>query len=150
MQLRAIGIVLLTFPASVLPSHAKPTPSCAIVGDSIALGISMQMPACRHSAKVGIPSDAVIARVDASVEITIVSAGSNDPLNPKLRDNLKRIRNRAKRVIWVLPINAQARAAVTAVAAAHGDRVVSFAPAGDHVHPQSYAALAKTVAAVLP
>ena len=150
MLLRAIGICVLGFFSTLSASAANAVPSCAIVGDSIALGISMQIPACRHNAKVGIASDAVIARVDASVEVTVVSAGSNDPSNPRLRDNLKRIRKRAKRVIWVLPVNAKARAAVTAVAAAHGDPVVSFAPAGDHVHPQSYAALARTVSAALP
>jgi hypothetical protein len=35
------------------------------------------------------------------------------------------------------------------VAAAHGDPVVSFSPAGDHVHPRSEIGLARSIAAVM-
>ena len=89
------------------------------------------------------------ANESANSSVNVVSAGSNDPANPGLRKNLERIRARAKRVIWILPIDARARAAVETVAAAHGDPVVSFAPSGDHVHPRSEAALARSIAAVM-
>jgi hypothetical protein len=128
---------------------AREARSCAIVGDSIALGAGQFMPACRVNAKIGISSTAVIDRVDTSAEINVVSAGSNDPDNPQLRVNLERIRSRAKRAIWILPIDLKARAAVQAVAAEHGDTVVSFAPAGDNVHPKSEEALAQSIAAVI-
>jgi hypothetical protein len=124
-------------------------PSCAIVGDSIAAGAAPYVSACKVNAKIGIPSGAVIDRVDSSVDLNVVSAGSNDPDNPQLRANLERIRSRAKRVIWILPIDTQARAAVQAVAAVHGDPVVAFAPAGDNVHPLSEVALARSIAAVI-
>jgi hypothetical protein len=150
MPLRTIGIVALGVCWSAAVPAAKTVHSCAVVGDSIALGIAEQIPACRHNAKVGIESNEVIVRVDATAAVNVVSAGSNDPLNPMLRDNLERIRNRARRVIWILPIHTNARAAVRAVAAAHGDPTVSFVPADDRVHPQSYATLAQTVSAALP
>jgi len=107
------------------------------------------MRTCKVNAKIGISSSAVIGRVDPSADVNIVSAGSNDPANPNLRANLERIRSRASRVIWILPIETRARAEVQAVATAHGDPVVSFAPAGDHVHPRSEIGLARSIAAVM-
>jgi hypothetical protein len=143
-RLLCIAFALLT-----LPTIADASPSCAIVGDSIAVGAGRYMRPCRVNAKIGISSSAVIARVDPSAAVNVVSAGSNDPANPGLRANLERIRSRAKRVIWILPIDARARAAVETVAAAHGDPVVSFAPSGDRVHPRSEASLARSIAAVM-
>jgi hypothetical protein len=129
------------------PRDAKQ--SCAVVGDSIAAGAGQYIAACRVNAKNGISSHAVIDRVDPSADVNVVSAGSNDPDNPDLHSNLERIRARARRTIWILPIETRARAAVQAVAAEHGDPVVSFAPAGDHVHPSSEVALARSIAAVI-
>ena len=119
--------------------------SCALVGDSIALEAAQYLRGCKLNARIGIPSGAVIARVDPSAEINVVSAGSNDPAEPNLRANFERIRGRAKRTIWILPAIASARAAVRAVAARHGDPVVSFAPRGDGVHPASAAKLAQAI-----
>jgi hypothetical protein len=119
---------------------------CTVVGDSIAVGAGQFLQACKVDAKNGIPSAAVVARVDRTAHVNVISAGSNDPENPNLRANLNRIRSRAKDVIWILPIHTRARAAVLEVATAHGDRVVSFAPAGDHVHPSSEVALARSIA----
>src|SRR5262245_36459574 len=124
-------------------------PSCAVVGDSIAVGAGHYMRACKVNAKIGISSKAVIARVDPSAAVNVVSAGSNDPDSPGLRANLERIRARARRVIWILPINARPRAAVQNVAAEHGDAVVSFARAADRVHPRSEATLARSIVTVM-
>jgi uncharacterized protein with von Willebrand factor type A (vWA) domain len=132
-----------------LMTSASAKPSCAVVGDSIAVGAGQHIETCRVNAKIGILSKAVIARVNSVVDVNVVSAGSNDPANPNLRANLERIRSRARRVIWILPIDSRARAKVQAVATAHGDSVVSFAPAGDRVHPRSDAALARSIAAVM-
>jgi hypothetical protein len=132
-----------------LVTGASAKPSCAVVGDSIAVGAGQHIEACRVNAKIGIPSKAIIGRVNSSADVNVVSAGSNDPANPNLRANLERIRSRARRVIWILPIDGRARAEVHAVATAHGDSVVSFAPAGDHVHPRSDVALARSIAAIL-
>ena len=149
MPLRTLAVVTFGTLAGVPPLAAKLPPSCAVVGDSIALGVSQQMPGCRRNAKIGIPSDDVIDRIDGAAEINIVSAGSNDPHNPRLHDNLKRIRSQAKRVVWILPVEATARAAVAQVAAAHGDPAVAFEVSDDRVHPRSYADLAQAVSQAL-
>lgn len=132
-----------------LVTGAGAKPSCAVVGDSIAFGAGQHMGACRVNAKIGIPSKAVISRLNSLSDVNVVSAGSNDPANPHFRTNLESIRSRAHRVIWILPIDGRARAEVRAVAYEHGDAVVSFTPAGDRVHPRSDVALARSIAAVL-
>ena len=146
-HLSSLMLALLILPTAA--NAAAPMPSCAVVGDSIAVGAGHHMRACKVNAKIGISSRAVIARVDPSAAVNVVSAGSNDPDSPNLRANLERIRARAKRVIWILPINARARAAVQTVAAEHGDAVVGFAPAGDRVYPRSEAALARSIVTVM-
>jgi uncharacterized protein with von Willebrand factor type A (vWA) domain len=148
-RLSGLTFALLTLATVAGAADLDNEPSCAVVGDSIAVGAGKYMRACKVNAKIGISSSAVIDRVDSLADVNVVSAGSNDPDNPNLRANLERIRSRAKRMIWILPIDAQARAAVQAVAAVHGDPVVSFAPAGDHVHPLSEVALARSIAAVM-
>jgi hypothetical protein len=148
--LRALSYGLLTTTTlATFTGIADSKPSCAIVGDSIAVAAGKYIPDCKVNAKIGIPSGAVIARVDPAAEINVVSAGSNDPDNPDLRANLEHIRARANRVVWILPIDTRARAAVEAVAAAHDDPVVSFAPGGDHVHPRSDSDLAHSIDAVV-
>ena len=145
-----ITFALLTFLECA--SAAGPVgikPSCAVVGDSIALGAGKYVRGCKVNAKIGISSNAVISRVDSFADINVVSVGSNDADNPKLRANLEHIRSRAKSMIWILPIDPQARAAVQEVADLHGDQVVSFAPAGDQVHPRSGVALARSIDAVM-
>jgi hypothetical protein len=125
---------------------------CAIIGDSIALGTATEFRGCYVSAKVGIPSAAVIGRAPAAdTQWTAISAGSNDPQNPRLAVNLRAVRARVHsgRVVWILPQNARAAAIVRAVAAEHGDGVVSFTSGRDHVHPRSYAALAASVRAAI-
>jgi hypothetical protein len=134
---------------TAMAGAARETPSCALVGDSIAVEAARYIPACRLNAKIGIPSGAVIDRVDPSAEINVVSAGSNDPEEPNLRLNLERIRARAKRAIWILPAIPSARKAVEEVAARYGDPVVAFAPRGDGVHPASAATLAQAIGAAI-
>jgi hypothetical protein len=142
----------LSLATTYVPTPAAFAPmsrSCAVVGDSIAAGAGQYMRKCKVNAKIGIPSHAVIGRVDPGADVNVVSAGSNDPDNPNLRGNLESIRSRASRVIWILPIDTRARAEVQAVAAEHGDPVVSFAPAGDHVHPRSEIGLARSIDALM-
>jgi hypothetical protein len=143
-----IAFASLLAVTGVSPAARDGSASCALVGDSIAVEAARYMPACKLNAKIGIPSGAVIARVDPSAEINVVSAGSNDPDEPDLRANLERIRARAKRMIWILPAIPSARAAVREVAARHGDAVVAFVPR-DGVHPASAATLAQAIDAVI-
>jgi hypothetical protein len=129
LRLSGIAFALLE-----LATAASARPSCAVVGDSNAVGAGQYMRVCKTNAKIGILSSAVIARVDPFADVNV---------------NLESIRSRASRVIWILPIDARARAEVQAVATAHADPVVSFVPAGDHVHPLSEVDLARSIAAVM-
>lgn len=120
---------------------------CAIVGDSIADGLAEKMPHCQRNAKIGIPSGKIIERVPQGyLGLLIISAGSNDPQNPRLADNLNAMRRRAGGgVIWIAPVDSRARSVVNSVAQAHGDRVVTFTPGRDHVHPRSYSEIAQQI-----
>ena len=126
------------------PGQARP--SCLIAGDSIALDIAHYAPQCAADAKIGIGSAAIVARVHPA-PLVVISAGSNDPDNPRLVRNLTEIRVRAgfSRVVWVTPVNAAAAAAVAAVARRAGDRTVAFAPGRDQVHPQCPRCLAAAI-----
>jgi hypothetical protein len=122
---------------------------CAVVGDSIALGVGTELHRCVVNATIGIPSTEIVGRVEQA-SILVVSAGSNDPRNPKLEANLRAIRARAaQKVIWISPMDPVAAEAVRRVAKIHGDTVVHFAPRPDHVHPKSYPALAGRVATAM-
>ena len=74
---------------------------CLIAGDSIALDIARHAPQCAADAKIGIGSAAIVARVHPA-PLVVISAGSNDPDNPRLVRNLTEIRVRAgfSRVVW--------------------------------------------------
>ena len=144
-----LTFALLLAATAASPAARESAPSCALVGDSIALEAAQYLRGCRLNAKIGIPSGAVVARVDPAAEINVVSAGSNDPDEPDLRSNLERIRARARRTIWILPAIPSARAAVREVAGRHGDAVVAFAPRGDGVHPASAATLAQAIDAAI-
>lgn len=79
-------------------------------------------------------------------KFVIISAGSNDPHSPKLRQNLEATRAKVTgRVLWILPIDAMAAYIVKACAIDHGDAYVSFTPGRDNVHPRSYAPIAATI-----
>ncbi len=136
----AICLFVTTVAADPVRVH-----TCAVVGDSIAEAVQSYLP-CQHNTKIGISSAAIAGRLIPGVAVTVISAGSNDPLNPFLRLNLRIIHSRAhSRVVWILPINAIARAAVETVAAEYDEPVLSFEPAGDHVHPRDNRALAETI-----
>lgn len=121
---------------------------CVAVGDSIAVGTGAAL-GCETYAKVGAPSSS-ISGVYTSSGMCIISAGSNDPTNPRLRANLIRIRGGIKcpRVLWILPMHSGAARVVRQVAAKFGDGVVGFTPGRDRVHPKSYKALANKIRAL--
>jgi hypothetical protein len=131
--------------------------TCAIAGDSIALGTGTaeglnanRRPPCTVDAKIGIPSAQVIGRVHPA-DLLVVSAGSNDPDNPKLQANLEAIRAKATgKVLWIVPVNARAASIVRLVAFKHSDGIVSFTPGRDHLHPKSYLPLIAAVNKAIP
>lgn len=136
MIARVSAILLL----GAVPASA----ACLAAGDSIAVGLGPAM-GCATVARVGIPSAAVVGRVRPGYGLVVISAGSNDPVNPRLRANLRAARARASgRIVWVVPHNG-AGPAVRAVAAERGDSAVGFTAGRDGVHPQSYAALARSI-----
>jgi len=120
--------------------------TCVIVGDSIAVGTATaeglkpsRRPPCTMDAKIGIPSGQIVGRVHAA-DLLVISAGSNDPDNPKLERNLRAIRAKATgKVLWIVPVPARAAALVKKVAAVHHDGIISFNPGRDGLHPHSYA-----------
>jgi hypothetical protein len=119
--------------------------TCAVIGDSIAVDLGRALPECATHARIGIGSAAIVGRVTA-VDLVVISAGSNDPLNPALERNLETMRARTPgRAVWILPIHPRARAIVARVAAAHGDLALGFAPAGDNVHPRTVAPLVRQI-----
>jgi hypothetical protein len=122
---------------------------CLVIGDSIAVGLAEQFSQCRSWARNGLTSAAIVrlAASAPSAPWVAISAGSNDAANGALSSNLDAIRNRIRaiRVVWIVPRNRRAAAAVRRVAGTYGDAVVSFA-SRDGVHPVSYPALARSVA----
>ncbi len=126
-----------------------PALACEIDGDSIAVGLASLMPECRHSAKSGITSDAVAARVRGG-SLVIASAGSNDWAQlDRIPPALDRILAHAHgRLLLILPAN-NARGVVAGWAAEHGVPTVGFTPGGDGIHPRSYRELASRVRAAL-
>lgn len=122
---------------------------CAIIGDSIAVGIAQQRFNCTVDARVGLSSSAIV-RIVGDGDLIVISAGSNDPNNPKLISNLEAIRSkRTGKVIWIIPVHPVAAASVRLVAQKHQDMVVSFKPGKDGVHPKSYKALAGYIRAFI-
>lgn len=119
-------------------------------GDSIAVGVAqaLHLPIAAVSARVG-ASSAEIVRMTRSQDgrHVVISAGSNDPTNPRLVANLEAIRRKLGNVsvVWILPRHSLAAAAVVRVCARHRDTMVNLADfrSRDGVHPSSYRAVAR-------
>jgi hypothetical protein len=130
-------------------------PACIFIGDSIAVGLAQAINrgglVCDRAARVGVGSAKVVAAAlgAADYPIAIVSAGSNNPRDPRLERDLNAIRQVLwrSRVIWVLPYHRGAAYAVTRVAFAFNDAVVDLAryPSDDGVHPRDYKVVAGAI-----
>jgi lysophospholipase L1-like esterase len=113
---------------------------CAIIGDSIALGVAKYREDCSLFATVGITSTAFEkANYTPIGETTIISLGSNDAGN-NTEAALMKLRQRltSKRVIWIMPTaqKPQARAAIQRVADRFQDRVFELRfVSTDGIHP---------------
>ena len=122
---------------------------CVAVGDSIAVGVG-QSARCSINAKVGASSSYISDHViSKSARVAVISAGSNDPRNPRLNKNLLEIRSKIKseRVVWILPYDRTAARVVKSVAASHGDAYIDLAAyqTRDGVHPKSYSRVARDI-----
>ena len=115
--------------------------TCAIPGDSIAVGTASQAPACRVSAQVGISSRSYAReRVEqVTADTVVISLGANNhPSGIGAPEAMETVRSRitARRVVWLLP-SCGARASAIEVARRHGDETIDAAPlaGADGIHP---------------
>jgi Fe-Mn family superoxide dismutase len=134
----------------------------AVVGDSIALGLSRSFPTAQVDAVVGRSTKAILSAVagNATVQgadLAIVSAGTNDyPLanggknnNPAATiANIESIRSvlKAKQYIWVLPFNRNAAKDVRS--SIGGDASIDLAEVSttkDKLHPTNYSSVASEI-----
>lgn len=130
-------------------------PACIFIGDSIAVGLAQAInrggPVCDRAAQVGLGSSAILAQTlrASRYPIAIISAGSNNPRDPRLERDLVAMRQVLwrSRVIWVLPYHRNAAYLVTRVAFSFNDAVIDLAtfPSRDGVHPRNYAAVAQAI-----
>lgn len=138
-------------------SETKAMLECLILGDSLAQGTAAALKAalqnrCEVVATQGIGSAAIRRSVPAqSYYSATISAGSNDPTNPHLAENLIAIRRSisAKRVVWIAPYNRSVAYLVADLARSYGDYLVDVAetpPVRDGLHPRSYSRLARLLA----
>lgn len=119
------------------------------IGDSIAVGTGQALHV-RTAARENMSSCWILAHeaVSGDFEHVVISAGINDAPGSCIESIRAKYTN--AKVVWILPapINS-ARAHVAAVAAAHGDKMVSYRCAGAcskaNFHPKSYPSVAAAV-----
>jgi peptidoglycan hydrolase-like protein with peptidoglycan-binding domain len=131
----------------------------ALVGDSIAFGISSQLnQGVVADAAKGLTSTAVLGRVKANVKLknattAVISVGSNDIVGGRgnaamLTANAQKIRNElnAKQYIWIVPYDSVAADAIDKAKGA-GDQLIALKDfsTNDGVHPGSYTAVANAI-----
>jgi peptidoglycan hydrolase-like protein with peptidoglycan-binding domain len=131
----------------------------ALVGDSIAFGISSQLnQGVEADAAKGLTSTAVLSRIKANVKLknattAVISVGSNDIVGGKgnaamLTANAQKIRNElnAKQYIWIVPYDSVAADAIDKAKGA-GDQLIALKDfsTNDGVHPGSYTAVANAI-----
>lgn len=117
---------------------------CLIIGDSIAKGISMQMPFCHSKTQVGISSQSwrYTYSINNSYDITIISLGVNDSKTIDTHYQLTEIRKKikTKKVFWILPnikFN-EVRAVIETIANEFNDTLIEIPLmhfSKDQVHP---------------
>lgn len=131
----------------------------ALVGDSIAFGISSQLnQGVQADAAKGLTSSQVLSRVNANVRLksagtAVISVGSNDIVGGQgnaamLTANAQKIRNalNAKQYIWIVPYDSVAADAIDKAKGA-GDQLIALKDfsTNDGVHPSSYTAVANSI-----
>lgn len=113
---------------------------CAIIGDSIAAGVSMQQRECVSRAQVGITSQQFSRQnIQIQADSVLISLGSNDG-NSDFSSYMENIRSRidSKNVVWLISSNnRRAGDAAERIAEANGDRIIHVVGfvGRDRVHP---------------
>ena len=140
-----IAAVIIVCIAAVIFACGAADASTLAWGDSLAKGTGAAM-GVKTVARVGASSCAILGSAPRGhFDRVVISAGTNDP--PGACVEAVREAIDAGRVVWILPING-ARKTVLAVARAHGDSVVTYAPSRRNwPHPRNYGPLAKAVEA---
>lgn len=160
---RRAGVgVVTTAPPAINPQSDQPPPSApagniVVVGDSIAVGTGSRLKGATVAAKVGDSSTTIKNKVIENASIknfvnAVISAGSNDPTNPQLANNLAAIRSAlaARNYIWLLPYNATASAVVSNFANSNGDKTINLTqfPSRDNLHPNDYGLVANQASSI--
>lgn len=118
--------------------------SCAIVGDSIAVGIHQYHQECVQYAKVGISAKGWTLKYpnDVQADKVLISLGSNGGDKNSLA--LARLKINSNHVTWVMPYKAPkgVKSAILRLVIAYQDKVIFFVNTKDGVHPKSYKSLA--------
>lgn len=131
--------------------------ACILIGDSIIVGLRVFFPDCTFIAAVGVNTPTMTRRLQehpalngAQWPLAVVSLGSNDKAGFVLRQNLTILRRHlpAYNIVFVKPALPAQGADVAAIAKDWDFPLVSFVPAKDGVHPQSYALLARDIKAL--
>jgi len=115
---------------------------CAVLGDSIAVGVARSNTEYLMQAVVGINSNDYSLRFqqDISANRVLISIGSNDSSDPRSESAMRRMRDRitAEQVTWLLsPNNIRTSDIAKRIARERGDRIVEVRPfvGPDGVHP---------------
>lgn len=131
---------------------------CLIIGDSIAVGVSMVRKQCVSYVKSGINSvnwnrDYLQTAIKNQYETIIISLGANDTRNLPTEVELRKMRAsiQGKRVFWISPGKERkpvAQAAIDKIAAEYGDTVLArpkehMSPDGVHPTMTGYRILAE-------
>ena len=116
---------------------------CVYIGDSIAVGLQQREPSCGIYAKVGADTDFIVKHYSGTKAVghAVISMGSNAPMNPRNYQNAMKLRKSldVDFVVWILPYNRTAAAAIRKVAQQFPDAIVDLGalgiPSNDRVHP---------------
>lgn len=116
---------------------------CMIIGDSIAVGVSMVRKECVSYAKGGWNSwqwNKDYLKNDLSANTVIISLGSNDHKGVRTKAELQRIREKVgplAKVFWILPaIKVDIQGIIKQLAEQYGDTVLPITKLQpDGVHP---------------
>lgn len=122
---------------------------CAILGDSIAVGISYRRPDCVVYGQGGWNSWQVRRLNWDQAKVTIIALGSNDHPGVNTKAELGKIRDRvtSPAVFWIMPTAAPATSikmvqdTIREIAGKHGDAIVevkSVSPDGIHPSQDGY------------
>lgn len=116
---------------------------CLVLGDSIAVGVSLHLPKCVSYSKVGITTrkwNNDFSSKSLNSNIVIISLGSNDYKQINTKDELLKLRQKvnAQRIVWILPNKASIRSIVEEVAIQNNDSVLPILHLSkDEVHPSN-------------